>query len=318
MPRHRGNLGIALALVFALVFGLAWLVAPVAAREPQQRGPRLWRIEGQPPSYLFGTVHLPDPRVLRLPPPVRAALDGADVVHTEVRMDAAMRAEALRLALLPGEQTLSDVLPEEVRADFEDFLTARSIPPAAFSRMRIWAVASALPLLGWSDRMQQYEVLDQYLASQATARGARTGALETLAAQIGALESMGREGEVELLKATLAQLRDGERRGVDPMEELLQIYLRGDLAELEAAAFSSFRLSPERREQVLEALVYKRNAGMADRIRVALEREPGASHFFAAGALHFAGDRSVVALLQSRGLRVERVAAGARAPAATR
>jgi uncharacterized protein len=309
MGRRGGFAWIALVLV------LAWLGAPLAAPQPEPRGPLLWRIERQPPSYLFGTIHLPDPRVLSLPPPVRAALDGAAVVHTEVRMDAGMQAEAARLALLPGDETLADVLPAAALADLQDYLASRSLPLVVFSRMRVWAVASALPLLGWAERMQRHEVLDQYLASQATARGARNDALETIGSQVEAIESMGREAEVELLQSTLRQLRDGEKRGVDPMEELLQVYLKGDLAELESTAFASLRLSPERRTQVLDALVYTRNVGMADRIRAALEREPKASHFFAAGALHFTGDRGVIALLRSSGLRVERVPA---APPATR
>lgn len=308
----------------AILVALACVVRAVrpseAEAKPEGAGPLLWRIERQPPSYLYGTVHLPDPRLLRLPAPVRAALDGADVVYTEVRMDDAMQAEAARRALLPGDQTLSDVLPAAVLADLEGYLESRGLPPAAFARMQIWAVSSALPLLGWAERMQRHELLDQYLASQAKARGARTEALETLAGQIEALESMGRAAEVELLQATLVQLRDGEKRGVDPMEELLQVYLRGDLAELEATAFDRLRLSAQRRQQVMDALVYTRNEGMAKAIGAALEREPKASQFFAAGALHFTGERGVVALLRGRGLRVERVgsASGAGAPAATR
>lgn len=301
------SLGVALGLALAL----AWLGAQSAASAPgsEPSGPLLWRIERQPPSYLFGTAHLPDARLLRLAPPVRAALERADVVYTEVRMDPETQADAARRALLPDSQTLADVLPAPVLADLEAYLASRRVPAGAFSRLRIWAVATALPLIGWAERMQQNELLDQYLASQARARGVRTEALETVALQIEALESMGREAEVELLQATLFQLRDGESRGVDPMEELLQAYLRGNLSELEATAFGNFRLTPRRRQQVMEALLYRRNEGMAGRIAAALAREPQVSHFFAAGALHFSGDRSVVALLRSRGVRVERVRA---------
>src|SRR5262245_19598948 len=280
MGHRRGVVSIGIALGLALT----WLGAPSGFPEPEPSGPLLWRIEREPPSYLFGTVHLPDARLLRLSAPVRAALERADVVHTEVRMDPETQADAARRALLPGSQTLADVLPAPVRADLEAYLASRHVPAVAFSRLRIWAVATALPLIGWAQRMQQHELLDQYLASQARARGVRSEALETVASQVEALESMGREAEVELLQATLFQLRDGESRGVDPMEELLRAYLRGNLSELEATAFGTFRLTPRRRQQVMEALLYKRNEGMAARIAAALAREPQASQFFAAGA----------------------------------
>ena len=42
--------------------------------------PYLWRIEGETPSYLFGTIHLPDPRVTTFHPEVVKAIRGADAI----------------------------------------------------------------------------------------------------------------------------------------------------------------------------------------------------------------------------------------------
>src|SRR5690606_37482037 len=74
------------------------MIAEFAAREPQTldeirteasavpngRG-LLWRIEGAgvEPSWLFGTMHMSDPRVLRLPPAAQAAFDASDTVVIE-------------------------------------------------------------------------------------------------------------------------------------------------------------------------------------------------------------------------------------------
>ena len=44
--------------------------APAVAVPTQVERPLLWRIELAPPSYLFGTIHLPDERVTKLPPVV--------------------------------------------------------------------------------------------------------------------------------------------------------------------------------------------------------------------------------------------------------
>ena len=49
-------------------------------------GPFLYRIDGAVPSHLFGTIHLPDERVLELPSSVERALDDADAVYTEVKL----------------------------------------------------------------------------------------------------------------------------------------------------------------------------------------------------------------------------------------
>src|SRR5262245_57108313 len=49
----------------------------------------LWKIEksGRPVSYLFGTVHIPDPRLLDFSPAVLGAFKSAEQVATEIAMD---------------------------------------------------------------------------------------------------------------------------------------------------------------------------------------------------------------------------------------
>jgi uncharacterized protein len=253
--------------------------------------------------------------VLKLPRQVRVAFDEADVVHTEIPMNSDTQLEAAQRALLPDPRTLQDVLPPDLWKDLETYLASRNVPLAAFSRLKVWAVASTLPLLGWLERLQRQEPLDQYLASQARARGARLGALETVASQVAALESLGPEGEIELLRDTLGQLKAAARRGVDPTEELLEVYLRGDLDDLESVAFDAGTLDAKRRAQLMDALIYTRNEDMVRGIREALAREPTASHFFAVGALHFWGERGIVALLRAQGVSVVRAGGESRTSA---
>ena len=63
--------------------------------------PFLWRIEGTAPSYLYGTVHVPDPRVLELPEIVRRAFDASDVFNAEIPLDPATQAGMLARIMLP-------------------------------------------------------------------------------------------------------------------------------------------------------------------------------------------------------------------------
>jgi len=47
-----------------------WAIATVHAQAPAiqpTQNPLLWRIEGTVPSYLYGTIHIPDQRVLAVP-----------------------------------------------------------------------------------------------------------------------------------------------------------------------------------------------------------------------------------------------------------
>ena len=63
--------------------GYAKLEAEAAANLNSEA--RLWKIEkdGLKPSYLFGTMHMTDPRVIDLTPEARTAFDGAGTVVIE-------------------------------------------------------------------------------------------------------------------------------------------------------------------------------------------------------------------------------------------
>ncbi|MGI9320867.1 MAG: TraB/GumN family protein [Thiogranum sp.] len=72
----------------------------------------LWKIEGRgiEPGYLFGTIHLEDPRVTRLPPVAQDVFNGATRLITEVEMHPAARARyAERMHLSRSEPCIWQV-----------------------------------------------------------------------------------------------------------------------------------------------------------------------------------------------------------------
>ena len=110
--------------------------------QPTDR-PFLWRIEKSPPSYLYGTIHVPDERVTTLPRAVTDALEASDVVMTEVRFDRV--GNVAKRMLLGGKRSLQDVLPEATYARLSGYLEAKGFPIQAFTRVKVWAV-TARPL----------------------------------------------------------------------------------------------------------------------------------------------------------------------------
>ncbi|MGZ5094805.1 MAG: TraB/GumN family protein [Burkholderiales bacterium] len=99
-----------LLLAAALMLAPAAYAQPSPARESPARQERsyadglLWKIEGASgePSYVFGTMHVADVRVLALPAAVRASFDGAKHFATEVTLDNA------NLMQLAGRMVLDD------------------------------------------------------------------------------------------------------------------------------------------------------------------------------------------------------------------
>src|SRR5262250_1340896 len=109
--KRRRSLGL-----FACTFLIISLVAPISAQIRATEKPFLWRINGPVPSYLYGTIHVPDRRVLELPDVVRRALESADVFNAEIPLDAATQAGLMSKVMLPQGQDLRQVAGEQVFA----------------------------------------------------------------------------------------------------------------------------------------------------------------------------------------------------------
>ena len=92
----------------------------------QSGRPMLWKVDGKKSSYLFGTIHFPDERVLKLPASVRKALGASDAVYTEIPMDPESQMKAGAQAMLAGDQTLKEILPAELYARVEKLFDLRA------------------------------------------------------------------------------------------------------------------------------------------------------------------------------------------------
>ena len=273
----------------------------------------LWKIgkEGTPPSYLFGTMHLSDPRVVSLGSKAREAFDASSTVvieTTEVLDPAKMMAAMLanpELTMFTDGTTLLSLVPGEERAAVETALNERGIPPASVAKMKPWMISAmvALPACELARKTSGAPVLDVRLAQDAEAAGKALGGLETVADQLGAMASLPMEFHIRGLVDTL-KLGDAVD---DIIETMIALYLQEETGMFwpffraalpgegaDAAGFAAFE----------EAMVTARNRTMAERAVPFIEA--GAA-FIAVGALHLPGEEGVVALLREKGYRVEAI-----------
>jgi len=89
-------------------------VAVLEEAAGQQTGPYLWKAKGELGTvYLFGTIHIPSPKVLDLPQAVTDAIAASDIVLTELKLDRDTIAKVQTLMMLPKGETLEDVMPKE-------------------------------------------------------------------------------------------------------------------------------------------------------------------------------------------------------------
>lgn len=275
------------------------------ARTPNT-GAELWKIEkpGVPTSYLLGTMHLADPRISRLTPPILAALAEASTVAVEVAdmSSEATKAAAVRsqaLMYYPDEQRLSDLLSAAEIDAIAAALAPDGTPRELIRHARPWLIEAMLAVSACERARTRsgMPVLDIRVSTFAKEHKLKLIGLETADAQIEALASVPETDQAATLKVALAF---ADRR-VDLEETLIQLYLArrmGAIWPLNLELARKVGVAPEAFTSLAERLILARNESMAKTLAPLLAK---GRVFVAVGALHLVGARGLVELIRARG-----------------
>jgi len=269
--------------------------------------PLLWRIEGQKASYLFGTIHIPDERVLKLADPVSEALDGADAVFTEVPMDMGTQMKLAMQSMLPQGQNLEDVLPAELYKRLSALFEKKGIPMMAMGRFKIWAVAVQVALVDHLMELAAKQPLDQHIFLNAQKAGKKVGGLEKPEEQIDVFDSLSREEQIQTLRDSLDDYEEQKDKGVDAIGKLIEIYLEGDDDKLREKLLEEYDPDNPLEKKLMQRLFTDRNEILAERMAKKMKESPQTSFFFAVGAGHMPGPGGIVDRLRKAGFKVTRV-----------
>ena len=280
-------------------------------------GPFLWRVEGRAPVYLFGTIHVPDERVLALSPSVLKAFSDSAAVYTEIPMDSATQLGVMGKVMLPDgtqlSQVIGDPLYNRMTAAAEKTLGGEHAALGAmlgslFQRMKPWAAMSQLSLLEFlPDIMAGKQPLDAMLYARAQAEGKKVGALETPDEQIAVFESFSLAEQTRMLELTLDEIERVKPGGRTQTQELIDAYLSGDMAVVSNVMEEAMAGDRALMARFQDIAITRRNNHMTERILALRKEQPSTVLFVAVGTAHYAGPTGIVAQLQKAGLKVTRV-----------
>ena len=269
-----------------------WAAAQAA---PYSQG-LLWKVErnGQAPSYVFGTIHSEDARVLNLPKPVQNAFKGAKVYVMEAVLDESVVLGMSNAMMFSDGRGLKDVVSADIYAKTVAAMTNYGLPETATQLMQPWALAVTLS----TPKPQGGLVLDLMLMQQANAQLKQTAGLETLDEQVEIFAKLPMHEQVILLDDTLQQLG----RLDQVLASLHTAYLARDLAGMERISEAQQALGNRALGQkLMRKLVDQRNPRMVARMEPYLK---SGQAFIAIGALHLPGEAGVLNLLVKKGYRV--------------
>lgn len=270
---------------------------PLVLAEELSTGPEqfdkgvLWKVSkpGLEASYLLGTIHVADKRVLDLPPQIEDALYNSGIYVMEALPDVSEMLSLTSMMFLVDGRKLQDLIPKSIFDGAVKILGNYAMPTEAVSLLKPWAA-----YLTMNYPPEGGAVLDLELLQKAKTNGAEVYGLETMAEQVAIFEKMSMQSQIRLLIDTVCHYD----LVIEDFETMKLLYLQRDLKRLYEYS-NRFSIEDEQvYETLFENLLTKRNYVMSDRIEKYLQR---GNAFVAIGALHLPGDEGVLHLLEKRG-----------------
>lgn len=293
----------AIAVISLYVLSLFWFAGQLCwADEQAKQGilhPRglLWKIEKptQPVSYLFATMHVSDPRVVNLPPPVEQAFTDSSQFVMEMLLTFQAVGLVSRASFFSDGRTLDSVMPA---GDYRRLLLVlqrrMQLDESVVRHMKPWAVFS---LLMMPVEQAGSAALDMQLYRRAIKAEKAVAGLETAQEQVDVFDQMSIADQLWLLNQAV-----GEIEQTDALyPEMLGAYVQGDLAALLTMQQQMMSAESDIDDRLLHRLLTQRNQRMAERMLPYLQQGDA---FIAIGALHLPGRGGVLHLLQQQGYAV--------------
>ena len=275
------------------------LFSSFSQAQEQQIG-LLWKIDkfGYAPSYLLGTIHSEDPRILNLPKTVEKHYNRAKSVTIEVAINLPTLFKSILAMYLPVGQTLDTMIKPDKYKQLVEALGDYGIPEIAVKTIK----PSALMMVLSMPKSEKGQFLDMMLYFNAQAQGKPVYGLETAEEQLAIFDTLELDEQVILLEETLNQIENMPNL----LETMHQLYLKRNLTEI--MNFSNSYMSSKKHQKVVDKfmayILDQRNLTMLERMKPRLKEGRA---FIAVGALHLPGERGLLKLLEQEGFRVKAV-----------
>jgi uncharacterized protein YbaP (TraB family) len=264
--------------------------------------PPLWQLKGRNNSvYLLGSIHVLRDDSEPWPASVLHAYQDADVVYMEIDFDDFDPAEVQQFTLtngvLPPEQSLAALLGEARYARAKSQAVRLGLDLEQFAQLEPWVVAiSAVQAQVSRLGLDPEAGVERRLARDAQRDQKEIRGLETIADQLGIFDRLPLERQQEFLLMSLEEAIELP----DAVDEIIAAWKRGDVEQLTAVMSEDFKSFPE----LYEPLVVARNRDWTRQIIDLLDDD--SDYLIVVGALHLAGDDSVIEMLRERGYPAKR------------
>ena len=268
--------------------------------------PLLWKVSDADNSvYLLGSFHLLKTDDYPLPAEVDRAFEDAEsllfeVDPREMNSPETMAAARKYMAYEPGK-SLSSVLPKATLEKLDKVMAAGGSSVQAMEQNEPWVVSLGL-IMGITQSLgfKQELGLDRNLMERAANAGKPTAGLETVDAQLHALDSVPYEEQA----TGLDEFLDNPMKAAQQMKDMHAYWRAGDSAKLD----SEMRVEMATKTPISYKLLdVDRNNAWLPQIEQRLTGSTKDDTLVVVGSLHLLGKDGLVEKLRAKGYKVERV-----------
>jgi uncharacterized protein YbaP (TraB family) len=279
---------------------------------PARRG-RFYKITspGKEPSFLLGTLHLADARLIVLSPEIESALVKSREVLLELSDVGSGQSSMSKMSIAEREETfwakpgntISTLMNREEIDKLSTIIADHHISTAIAMKVKASVLALLLDIPPCAKQKgEKAAYIDALVADMARERNIPVIGLETVKEQIDSLEGLSADEERQLLLAVMIQ----DENSADVTETSIDRYIESDLGGLVAWMRSPEPIPGSKTSGMppsfLDRLLDIRTRRMFDRALPALEK---GNVFLAVGAAHLPGKNGLVWLLRLRGFQLD-------------
>lgn len=262
----------------------------------QQKG-LLWQITGKgitQPTYLFGTIHLFDTTLYKLPEVVMSKLSQTKQAYFELDFGKINPMEMMRYIMVQDStQQLDKVLDAASLAKLNEIAknipTIQAIGPMMYKFKPIFLTTMML-------NHGKAVTIDAEMYKRAKELKDSVGGIETMEEQMKALDTLTIPKQVQMMQEFLKNYTSAD----DLIKKLTNIYVKQDIEHM----LDEMNNNTPMDASFNEALLIKRNIVMANRIEKLIGKQ---STMIAVGAGHLGGAKGLIALLKAKGYQLKNV-----------
>lgn len=302
-----------LSAIALCAFGMVTFAAPAATATPANAPvPLLWKVSDADNSvYLLGSFHLLKPEDYPLSADVDKAFADAESLLFEIDPATLNTPDTIARFTAASHyddgRTLSKVLPRDTRVKLERLLAVAGNSLDKLETSEPWAVSLGL-VLGVSQAMgfRQDQGLDRHLMNRAAEAGKPVAGLETIDAQLAALDGVPHSEQV----ADLDEFLDDPHKAMAEFRDMHESWRTGDVERLDR----EFRREMAKESPVSYKLVnVDRNRAWMPKLEARLAGSDDDT-LAVVGSLHLLGSDGVVEMLRAKGYAVQRICSACAPP----